>query len=286
MRQLFIFILHLFIIGLTAKAQTADSIARPPLPVPELDLTLDTSILHVDTVVANTLHPAERPLLSIYDFPRQNKSLDFSHPDWKRMWINGAVLTGCFVTTLFVLELLPDDATNWNRAYYQKTPPWKRWHEYVCVKGPEWDSDSPIFNSLLHPYAGAVYFMSARSCGFSFWGSLIFSTVISNVMWEFGIEACMERPSYQDLFITPLIGSVVGEGFFRIKRYLVANDYRLLGSPVLGNVVAFIVDPVNEVIGLFGGNPARQAAKRHKRQIVSSPYFTPRGGGLTVSIRF
>jgi hypothetical protein len=30
---------------------------------------------------------------------------------------------------------------------------------------------------------------------------------------------------------------------------------------VLGNIVAFIVDPVNEVIGLFAGNDARRLSK-------------------------
>lgn len=71
----------------------------------------------------------------------------------------------------------------------------------------------------------------------------------------------MERPSIQDLFITPLVGSAIGEGFYCIKRHIVNHGYTLWGSRALGNIVAFIVDPVNEVIGLFAGNDARRLSK-------------------------
>ncbi len=234
----------------------------------------------------NTLHPVERPVESIYCFPDRNTSLTFSHPDWKRMWINAGVLTGCYVAALFVLEMLPEDATNWNRAEFYHVPLWTRWRKHVLREGPEWDHDNPIFNFVLHPYSGAAYFMAARSCGFNFWGSLLFSTFISTVCWEFGIEAFMEQPSYQDIFVTPLVGAVMGEGFFRVKRYLVANDFQLFGSPVLGNIVAFLVDPVNEVVGLIGGNPARKAAKAQRLEIQSSPIITGSTFGFNLSVRF
>lgn len=96
----------------------------------------------------------------------------------------------------------------------------------------------------------------------------------------------MERPSYQDIFITPLVGSVMGEGFFRIKRYLVANNYCLFGSPVVGNIVAFLVDPVNEVVGLFGGNPARKAAKSRTLEIQTMPVISSRLVGFNLNVTF
>lgn len=187
-------------------------------------------------------------------------SLNGNTYDWHRLWINTASLSGAFVGTLLVLECLPEDATSWNRAELQDVPLLKRWRNHVLKEGPEWDHDKFYFNYILHPYAGAVYFMAARSCGFNFWRSMLYSSVVSTVGWEFGIEAFMERPSYQDLFITPLIGSCIGEGFYRVKRWLVDNDYRLFGSPVLGGLLAFIVDPVNEFTGLWLGNPARRIA--------------------------
>lgn len=195
--------------------------------------------------------------------------------DWKRLWINTATLCGAFVGTLFVLECLPEDATSWNRAELQDVPLFKRWRNHVIKKGPEWDHDKFYFNYILHPYAGAAYFMAARSCGFNFWQSLLYCSLISNVGWEFGIEAFMERPSIQDLFITPLVGSVIGECFYKLKRKIVANGYTLAGSSVLGNIVVFLIDPVNEVIGLFNGNPARQTAKKNIKSELSSSFLLP-----------
>lgn len=209
---------------------------------------------------------------SIYSLPY---SFTGSAKDWHRLWINTAVFSGAFVGTLLVLECLPEDATSWNRAEIRNVPLFKRWYDHVFVKGPEWDHDKFYFNYILHPYAGAVYFMAARSCGFNFWQSLLYSSLISNVGWEFGIEAFTERPSYQDMIITPIVGSAIGEGFYRLKRHLVENDYHLFGSPVVGNIVAFLIDPVNEVVGLFDHNPARAEARRLKEERGEGLSFTP-----------
>ena len=170
---------------------------------------------------------------SIYELPYSMRGHSYH---WKRLWTNTAVLCGAYVGTLLVLECLPEDATSWNRASLQQTPPLKRWFKNVFKRGPEWDHDNPIFNYVLHPYAGAAYFMAARSCGFNFYQSLLYSACISTIGWEFGIEACMERPSIQDIFVTPLVGSAIGELFYKLKRNIVAHDYRLFGSPVIGNI--------------------------------------------------
>lgn len=226
-------------------------------------------------------YKGKRHIETIYAFPEATKQLNFQHRDWKRMWINSATLTGAFVASLVVMETLPDNTTAWSRAEIRSTPFYKRWSRNIFKRGFEWDSDNPVFNLVLHPYAGAVYFMSARSCGFSFWGSLLVSASISTIGWELGIEACNERPSIQDIFVTPLVGSAIGEGFFRLKYHIVNNDYRLFGSPVLGNVVAFLIDPVNEVVGLFAGNPARKYAKARRMQVSSAPTFGYSGGAPT-----
>lgn len=208
-------------------------------------------------------------------------------PDWRRLWVNTGVLTGAFVGTLLVLECLPEDATSWNRASLQDIPLFQRWYDHVLKQGPEWDHDNPVFNYVLHPYAGAAYFMAARSCGFNFYRSLLYCACISTIGWEFGIEAFMERPSYQDLFITPLVGSAIGEGFYRIKRHIADNGYELAGSRLLGGIVAFLVDPVNEAVGCFMGNPARQYGK-YKASVRGSvqPWFAAGYSGFAVSIEF
>lgn len=194
----------------------------------------DSEIYNIDIV--NTANQK-----NIYEFPY---SLTVNVPDWHRLWINTAVLNGAFISTLLVLECLPEDATSWNRAELQDVPLFKRWHNHVIKKGPEWDHDKFYFNYILHPYAGAAYYMAARSCGFNVWQSLLYCTCISTIGWEFGIEAFMERPSIQDIFVTPLIGGFIGEQFYKLKRKIVSNGYTLAGSSVLGNIIVFLIDPV------------------------------------------
>ncbi|MCM1033598.1 MAG: DUF3943 domain-containing protein [Odoribacter sp.] len=255
-------------IGVTFD-NTYETILTPRLPEPFVPVAISDSLL-----------PERRhSWISPYTLPYTRHAVN---PNWHRMWINTAVLSGAFVGTLFVLELLPEDATSWNRASIQQTPMFKRWFRNIFKRGPEWDHDNPIFNYVLHPYAGAAYFMAARSCGFSFWGSLLYSAAISTVGWEFGIEAFMERPSYQDIFVTPIVGSVLGELCYRGKHAIINRGYELLGSPVLGHVACFFLDPVNEVVDLFRGNPASPYAKR--RRIESS--FAPSPSGFALIVKF
>lgn len=255
------------------------------------DITEEAIAILPDTLPAGISEAAMADSLphNIYAHPYSLN--DDVYPQWHKMWINTAVLSGAFIGSLLVLECLPEDATSWNRAELRDVPLFDRWYDHVIKKGPEWDHDKFIFNYVLHPYAGAVYFMSARSCGFNFWRSLLYCSLISTVGWEFGIEAFMERPSYQDIFITPIVGSCIGELFYRTKRHIVSHDYTLGGSRLLGNVVVFLIDPVNEVINLFRGSDTRRMhlGKKEKSPAPESQlipvgaFGTP---GFTLTMRF
>lgn len=254
-----------------AVLETVTVEAQIVTTLPQSELSIDTTYM----ALVNAL-PTKHIPLSIYEMPY---SLRGNSPDWHRMWINTAVLSSAFVTTLLVLECLPEDATAWNRAELRKDPAWKRWYLNVFKRGPEWDHDNPVFNFILHPYAGAAYFMSARSCGFNYYQSLLYAACISTVGWEYGIEACMERPSIQDLFITPLVGSLMGEGFYALKRHIVSHDYTLLGSRILGNIVVFLIDPVNEVVDLFRGSRTRKLHLGRKQPEITSSFMPTIGRG-------
>lgn len=268
---------------LHASAATDTITAICPVAVSAGTLSREMATTGIDPesvrITAPKIPDSFKPKISIYHMPYSRSA---SYHDWHRLWINTGVLAGAYVGTLLVLQTLPEDATSWNRAAITQVPLFKRWWRNNFKYGPEWDHDNPVFNYILHPYAGAAYFMSARSCGFNFAQSLLYSACISTIGWEFGIEAFMERPSYQDLFITPLVGSVIGEYFYRVKRHIVDNGYRLAGSPVLGNIVVFLCDPVNEVIGLFAGNPARRIGRQNRSHgpvVSSSPWIRSDGMG-------
>lgn len=207
-------------------------------------------------------------------------------PNWHRLAVNTAVLTAAYGATLGVLALLPDDATAWNSEQYQHSTFARRWWDNVMVKNPHLDNDNAIFNYILHPYAGAAYYMSARSNGFNFFQSLLYSAFVSTVEWEFGAEAGMERPSYQDILITPLSGPIIGEGFYCIKRHIVNHGYTLLGSRLLGGTVAFVCDPVNEFINLFRGSPERRLHTTRALTLTSAPTLIAGTPGLTLHAEF
>ena len=270
-RLLFIICALLTAFGMSAvETHTEGGVDYARLQTPRLDsISILTADMHPPDSVSIPLSLSDfhskGTVPNIYEMPY---SFTKSYKNWKRLWINTGILTGAFVGTLLVLECLPEDATSWNRASLQKVPLGKRWYNHVLKDGPEWDHDKFIFNYVLHPYAGAAYFMGARSSGFNFYQSMLYSTIISNILWEFGIEAFMERPSYQDLFITPLVGSAIGECFYKVKRHIVNNGYRLLDSSVLGNIIAFLVDPLNEVVGYFGNSRTRAYARQCREAIT------------------
>lgn len=207
----------------------------------------------------------------IYDMPY---SISANYPNYHRLAANTAVLIGGGLATLAILDMLPENATNWNKKEEVAVPMTERYYNNV-MNGPHWDGDSPIFNYILHPYAGAAYYMSARSQGFNMWYSALYGFAVSTIFWEYGVEAFMEVPSWQDLIVTPLAGWLVGEAFYVAKRYIVEHDYRLLGWKPLGYVAAFLCDPVNEFLGYFRGNDAHGWSQRHGVELNSQFSLTP-----------
>ncbi len=266
------------------QIQAQDYALASEIELVDIELALP-DFAEIDTTQAaySRAHLHKPAPLCIYSLPY---STTLNVPDWKRLWTNTAVLGGAYVAAMGVLECLPEGSTNWNKKEIQSVPFYKRWWRHVVKEGPEWDGDSWIFNYILHPYAGAVYFMAARSNGFNFYRSLLYSACVSTIGWEFGVEGIMERPSLQDLFITPIVGSLMGEGFYRIKRHIVSHGYELFGSPVLGNIVVYLIDPVNEVIGLFNGNPARRYASSLQPNITLQPSITANHFGFSLLASF
>lgn len=145
------------------------------------------------------------------------------------------------------LYLMPESVTNWDRERFG----FRAWLEDVQI-GPVIDNDSFWLNGLAHSYFGAVYYMQPRVAGYSWAESALFSFLVSAIFWEYGIEAFVEIPSWQDLIYTPAIGSIVGEMFYQATKYIQNNDNRLFGSKALGCAIVALMDPIGLVMRDLG----------------------------------
>ena len=183
--------------------------------------------------------------------------------DPKRLLYNTGVFIGAAVVTFGVLWVLPESVTNWDKDQMREEGIFARWKENV-TSGPVWDSDDFFFNWIAHPWAGAVYYMAARGSGFNPWESFAYSTMMSTLFWEYGVEAFAEVPSWQDILITPTVGSVFGEVFYHWKGMIVRNDRRVLNSKVLGGACLIVMDPFNQFLDAVG------VKTKHKVQTFST----------------
>ncbi len=171
--------------------------------------------------------------------------------DPKRLLYNTGLYTGAAVLAFGTLWVLPESFTNWDKDEILEAGFFSKWKENVKA-GPVWDEDDFFLNWVMHPYSGGVYYMSARGSGYNKWESFAYSAIMSTFFWEFGIEAFAEIPSWQDLFITPILGSLVGEQFFKWKGKIIRNDSKVLNSKFLGGTSLLLIDPFNQIIDGFG----------------------------------
>jgi hypothetical protein len=168
---------------------------------------------------------------------------DLTYPIFYTLALQGA--------TIGFIESLDHDDSSYTG------PSWENFRDGF-IKGPHWDHDAWYWNAVAHPLAGSEIYLRARAQGCSPGGSLLFVAVASTV-WEFGIEGWYERPSNEDLIVTPLAGALIGEARFRAKRSLLETDTRW------SRTLAVAIDPLQslaEVVGDTFGQDWREPAFR------------------------
>jgi hypothetical protein len=188
--------------------------------------------------------------------------------DPKRLLYNTGLYIGASVVSFSILWMMPESVTNWDKEKMKREGIGKKWKENVKA-GPVWDKDDWVLNYVMHPWFGGVYYMSARGSGFKAWESFAYSTLMSSVFWEYGIEAFAEVPSWQDVVATPVLGSVIGEGFFIAKKSIIKNDKKIWNSRALGRFTIFLMDPFNAFINGFG--------YKTKNKVTATSAFIPVG---------
>lgn len=101
------------------------------------------------------------------------------------------------------------------------------------ITKPHFDKDHLNWNLSKHTLTGNYYYLFYRSRGYnkreafewSFWSSMAF---------EFLIETATERPSYQDMYQTPVFGSIVGMGAETLSLWL--HSLQTMPTSLLGYI--------------------------------------------------
>lgn len=172
-----------------------------------------------------------------------------------------------------LLYVMPESVSKWDKDEMKFNTLGKKWKENIKA-GPIWDQDEWEINYIGHPYFGAAYYMVARNQGLNPIESGTYSFLMSAFLWEMGIESFAEVPSKQDIIITPLIGSVIGEAFYIWEQRIEANNNQVWGSSFLGKSMLILLNPAGSASSginrLIDGKP-EQAAGLQGGWIIQTP---------------
>jgi hypothetical protein len=229
----FIFLFLFFFTCLSINAQNHETDSIPFLPQQDsaLILSYDTTAF---AATSHTLIPELKP-----------------RRDWGRLGICTGMYVGFTVVAFGILWASPESFSNWDKEDIKENGVFNKWKQNVKA-GPVMDEDDFFLNYVTHPLAGGIYYMTARTNNFSMAESFVYSALMSTLFWEYGVEAFAEVPSWQDLIVTPVIGSAMGEGFHVIKKAIQKNHNRILGSRFAGETIMFLVDPFNQILDWCG----------------------------------
>lgn len=142
---------------------------------------------------------------------------------------------------------------------------WENFFSYPLR--PDFDKDSFDYNILKHALSGNYYYLFYRSRGYDEVESFGW-TFMSSLAFEFAVETYTEQPSYQDIYQTPIYGTLLGMGAERIGNYLFSSD--------------------SKIVRAFGYifNPFELIKVKKDNEVVAFPAIEKETLGFNVSWRF
>lgn len=171
---------------------------------------------------------------------RNNHAITYT-PDWEGFRRDIVMQGAINLNVVGIIYIMPESVTNWTAE--QKRAGLGNYRANFS-KGPHLDHDHWAFNYITHPLTGSGYFVTARRRGFGWKGALLYSSLVSTFGWELGVETFFEQPSVQDLWVTPVFGTIIGESMLRLHQRLFE---RRVGSRVLGIILLGVIDPTGSL---------------------------------------
>jgi hypothetical protein len=157
-------------------------------------------------------------------------------PDWDGIRRDTAIIVGSQFAVTGVLFLMPESVSSWSNEQKRNSSE-KFASNFVH---PVIDNDPFYINYILHPYWGAAYYTRARERGLDTTQSFLYSALLSTI-YEFGVECIFEKPSIQDLIVTPGVGSLLGAFVFEPWRDSIKRKPELHWYD---HVVLVVTDPI------------------------------------------
>ena len=197
--------------------------------------------------------------------------------DWVGLTRDTAFLLGYQLAAVGGFYLLPESVSKWSRDDKDEVSA-SKW--LSNVQQPRWDHDHWFVNYVGHSYVGALYYMRARERGFDKVGSLVYATVAS-AAYEFGVEALFERPSYQDLIVTPVGGTLVAILIFEPLRASIKHKAERRWYDELA---LFATDPLGVLNGALERLLGIKSELRISPRAPGLAHSTEHNGGLSVEL--
>ncbi len=193
-----------------------------------------------------------------------------SQPDWDGIYRDTAYFLGYQFIVIGVLYVAPESISGWTDEMKEEYT-FSKWVDNVTNPVVR-DGDVWWVNYILHPYWGGTYYIRGQERGLDKTDSFLYSTVLST-LYEYGAEALFEPVSIEDLIITPIVGSLVGEYLFAPLRKYVRSKPGELGWGDKAILIA--TDPLGVINAatdrLFGVQTSLQW------QPIGGPALTPAG---------
>ena len=170
---------------------------------------------------------------------------------WKKAGRGELLIGGIEAICMGALILMPKEVTKWQSGWMKSA---ERNVVHAFSSLPVWDHDNWQFNYVGHPIAGCLYYNAVRSQNATRWQSFLFATAQSCI-WEYIIEGTAEQPSIQDLIVTPVAGSILGESIHMATMAMRKNGFRFFEK-----IFVLVFNPMFVINNGFGPkhNPPRK----------------------------
>lgn len=194
---------------------------------------------HSNQFFQTSIDSVKQGLQAPYPHTLRNQYKSF----WTKAGRGELLIGGIEVIGMTALILMPKEVTKWE-------PGWMKSAEKNLVRAfttpPVWDHDDWQINYIGHPIAGTYYYNAVRSQDATPWQSFLFATAQSFI-WEYIIEGVAERPSIQDLIVTPIGGALLGEPIHLITMNMRKNGFRFFEK-----VFVLVFNPMFVINNGFG----------------------------------